>query len=429
MKQPVDPFPPLPGMPTDPPARDLSVGTLRRLVKVIQEISMARTVEAVAAIVGRGARELTGADGATFILREGERVYYADEDAIAPLWKGKRLPMAACISGWVIVHRQPIFIEDIYADTRVSVEAYRATFVQSLMMVPIRTAAPIGAIGLYWSRKYRATPEEGELLHYLADSASIAIENIGLYTELKQRTKDAEEEVRTKSKFVSNVSHELRTPMNAILGYAALLRDEIYGPISSEQIDPIEAILRNVRELLSLIESILDLSKIDADRLSVQATPINLTELLDEIIRAVQPFVEKKSLALRWQLETLPPILSDAGKIKQILNNLLSNAVKFTHAGEITIAARNLPERKGVAITIADTGIGIKAEDLPKIFDPFYQVQADSTRSLSGVGLGLSIVKELVTLLQGEIQVQSEIGQGSTFTLFLPYRSTSLKTD
>ncbi|MCG3117878.1 MAG: HAMP domain-containing histidine kinase [Candidatus Manganitrophus sp. SA1] len=424
MKQPIDPLP-LPDMHSDPPARDLNFNATRRLVRIIQDLSLARDLERVIAIVRRGARELTGADGATFILREGEVCYYVDEDAISPLWKGKRFLVSACISGWVMLNRQPAVIEDIYSDPRIPADTYRPTFVKSLAMVPIRREAPIGAVGIYWSRKYRSTAEEGELLQALADSTSIAMENIGLYTELRQRAKETEEAARVKSQFVSNVSHELRTPINSILGYAALLHDEIYGPISSEQINATEAILRNARELLSLIESILDLSRMDAGRLSVQAAPVNLSDLLDETIRSVKPFVEKKSVALRWQLDHLPMIRSDTGKTKQILTNLLSNAIKFTHTGEIAITAKNMPHRQGIKIAIADTGIGMRAEDLPRIFDPFYQLQVDSTRPLDGVGLGLAIVKELVSLLQGEISVESEVGKGSTFTLFLPYRLTT----
>jgi len=419
MKQPVDPFP-LPNMDSDPLARDRAA--TRKLIKMIQELSLARDLDTVTAIIRRGARELTGADGSAFILREGELCYYADEDAIAPLWKGQRFPMAGCISGWVMIHRQPIVIEDIYADSRISIDAYQRTFVKSLTMVPIRTASPIGAIGNYWSRRYRPAPEEVELLQALADSASIAIENIGLYSELKQCAKEAQEAARVKSQFVSNVSHELRTPINSILGYAALLRDEVYGPISSDQIYPTDAILRNARELLSLVESILDLSRMDAGRLTVQIDLINLSELLEETIRDAKPFVERKSLGLKWQSESFPLIWSDAGKIKQVLTNLLSNAIKFTHTGEISIHGRNMPERGGIEITISDTGIGMKAEDLPKIFDPFYQVQAGSAGQSGGVGLGLSIVKELVNILQGRIHVESQVGKGSTFTFFLPYR-------
>src|SRR5262245_7519347 len=145
------------------------------LVEVVQRLSLARDVATVQDIVRSAARRLTGADGATFVLLDGDRCYYADEDAIAPLWKGQRFPMSACISGWAMLHRQPAVIEDIYADDRIPHDAYRPTFVKSLVMVPIRTLDPIGAIGTYWATRHKPTAEEVGLLQALADSASIAM--------------------------------------------------------------------------------------------------------------------------------------------------------------------------------------------------------------------------------------------------------------
>ena len=127
------------------------------LVDVVQRLAMARDLPAIQAIVRTAARRLTGADGATFVLRDGERCHYADEDAIAPLWKGQRFPLSACISGWAMLNRQPAVIEDIYADDRIPHDAYRPTFVKSLAMVPIRTLDPVGAIGNYWAEKHRPT--------------------------------------------------------------------------------------------------------------------------------------------------------------------------------------------------------------------------------------------------------------------------------
>jgi GAF domain-containing protein len=134
---------------------------MERLVAVVQELSMARELPTVMAIVRRAARELTGADGATFVLREADHCYYADEDAIQPLWKGQRFPMAACVSGWVMLNRQAAVIEDIASDSRVPIDAYRQTFVRSLAMVPIRAAAPIGAIGNYWARQHLSLSRAG----------------------------------------------------------------------------------------------------------------------------------------------------------------------------------------------------------------------------------------------------------------------------
>lgn len=157
---------------------------LDHLVHVIQKLSMVRDMETLSALVRHAARELTGADGATFVLRDGDQCHYRDEDAIGPLWKGQRFPMSACVSGWVMQHREPVMIEDIYADPRVPQDAYRPTFVHSLVMVPIRTLDPIGAIGNYWAGRHRSTPEEVYLLRALADSTSVAMENVRMFEDL-----------------------------------------------------------------------------------------------------------------------------------------------------------------------------------------------------------------------------------------------------
>ena len=158
---------------------------LDHLVHVIQKLSMVRDMETLSALVRHAARELTGADGATFVLRDGDQCHYRDEDAIGPLWKGQRFPMSACVSGWVMQHREPVMIEDIYADPRIPHDAYRPTFVQSLVMVPIRTLDPIGAIGNYWASRHRSTPEEVYLLRALADSTSVAMENVRMFEDLR----------------------------------------------------------------------------------------------------------------------------------------------------------------------------------------------------------------------------------------------------
>src|ERR1051325_11027208 len=160
------------------------------LVTVLQELSLARDLDGIMTIVRRAARELTGADGATFVLREGDMCFYAEEDAISPLWKGQRFPMRTCVSGWVMMNREAAVIEDIYADPRVPVDAYRPTFVKSLAMVPIRTVSPIGAIGNYWASRHLATEQEVKALQALADSTSVAMENVQLYAGLEQRVHD-----------------------------------------------------------------------------------------------------------------------------------------------------------------------------------------------------------------------------------------------
>jgi len=163
---------------------------MERLLRAVQELSLARELTEVQRIVRSAARELTGCDGATFVLRDGDRCHYADEDAIEPLWKGSRFPMEMCISGWAMLNRQPAVIRDIYVDPRIPHAAYRPTFVKSLVMVPIRRMAPVGAIGNYWASERQPTEEEIGLLQALADSTSIAMENVQVYAELEQRVRE-----------------------------------------------------------------------------------------------------------------------------------------------------------------------------------------------------------------------------------------------
>lgn len=166
--------------------RSSSLSEAGALVGVIQRLSLSRSLPEIQAIVRTAARDLTGADGATFVLRERDRCFYADEDAISPLWKGQRFPMSQCISGWAMLNRQPAVIPDIYADDRIPHDAYRPTFVRSLAMVPIRQLDPLGAIGIYWAARHEPTAEEVDLIQALADSTAVAMQNVRFYEELEE---------------------------------------------------------------------------------------------------------------------------------------------------------------------------------------------------------------------------------------------------
>lgn len=289
---------------------------------------------------------------------------------------------------------------------------------------PLRRGAEVLGIIEFFSREIREP--DPDLLRLMASIGS----QIGQFIErkeaeeaLKRKTVEAEESNRLKSQFVSNISHELRTPINAIIGYSALLLDEAYGPVGPEQKEPLQGVVRNANDLLNLVNDVLDLARIESGKVSVHPEPLFLSAIVEEVIAGMKPFLDRKSLRLRLdRLDGLPEIASDRGKVKQIFTNLIANAIKFTSKGTITIRERNLPEKDGVEIAIEDTGIGIRAEELPKLFSAFHQVDADLTREYGGVGLGLRIVKDLVDLLKGEIRVESEYGKGSRFTVFLPYR-------
>jgi hypothetical protein len=184
------------------------------LVEVVQRLSLARDVPAIQDVVRRAARRLTGADGATFVLRDGDRCYYADEDAIAPLWKGQRFPMSACISGWAMLNRRAAVIPDIYADDRIPHDAYRPTFVKSLVMVPIRTLDPVGAIGNYWARPHNPTPEEVALLQALADTTAVAMENVRVLAELEDRVRARTAELEAANRQLAAANRDLLAAQN-----------------------------------------------------------------------------------------------------------------------------------------------------------------------------------------------------------------------
>jgi diguanylate cyclase (GGDEF)-like protein len=174
--------------------------SIEHLVEVVQRLSLAQDIGQIMAIVRTAARQLTGADGASFVLRDGDQCFYADEDAISPLWKGQRFPINICVSGWVMNHREPVAIPDIYQDSRVLTEAYRPTFVRSMAMVPIRTQNPVGAIGNYWASPYTPTPEQVRILQALADSTAVAMENVRVHQELEARVRQRTEELEAANK-------------------------------------------------------------------------------------------------------------------------------------------------------------------------------------------------------------------------------------
>jgi diguanylate cyclase (GGDEF)-like protein len=201
---------------------------MERLVKAVRDLSMARDMPSIQDIVRLAAREMTGADGATFVLRDGNMCHYVDEDAISPLWKGKRFPIEACISGWVMLNRQSAVIENIYDDARIPADAYRPTFVQSLVMVPIRTAVPVGAIGNYWARQHRPHDSHVALLETLANTTAIAIENVQAYLKLEERVRQRLSEIENANYKLDRLSlFDGLTGLYNRTGFAVLAEQEL----------------------------------------------------------------------------------------------------------------------------------------------------------------------------------------------------------
>jgi signal transduction histidine kinase len=221
------------------------------------------------------------------------------------------------------------------------------------------------------------------------------------------------------------MSHELRTPINALIGYTALMLDRIYGDISPKQEESLRRIQASAQHLLALINDILDLAKIEAGKMPLHLENVSLDEQISEIASQIEPLVRKKALEFHCSVPPETPVMhTDRTKVKQILLNLLSNAVKFTHRGGVRVDV--VPQGATVRIDVSDTGIGIRPEDLEAIWEDFRQLDQSRTREYGGTGLGLSITRRLVERLGGTIDLKSEFGSGSTFSVVLPVQSSPL---
>lgn len=390
---------------------------LEKLVGVIQDLSLARDLESIVDIVRRAARQLTGADGATFVLRDGERCYYVDEDAIAPLWKGKRFPLESCISGWAMIHCESVVIEDIYLDPRIPHDAYRATFVKSLAMVPIRKVAPIGSIGNYWKDVRNVTPQEIRLLELLANATSVAFENAKLFTSLQRQ-------IKLRDEFISMASHELKTPMTPLLIQNYLLERKVTGnssldsdQLKKEVVRHVDASTKQITEVVSLVDNMLDASRLRLGRFSYDFK--DDVSLVDAVVSVVDQFRASTKVSITIDIDPSIKGFWDRGRIEQIFRNLVSNAIRYGDSKPIEIYAKLLGDR--VLISVKDYGIGIARADQERIFERFER--AASSRSYGGMGLGLYIVRELVRAHGGSISISSEPGSGSLFEVNLPIRS------
>jgi len=244
--------------------------------------------------------------------------------------------------------------------------------------------------------------------------------NIGTVIVFRDFTREAEVE-KLKSTFVAIVSHELRTPLNAILGYAEMFKEAVYGPMNDKQVNMAERIMKNTQRLLGLINDLLDQAQMEAGKLTIHIAPLRPADLLDTLHGLMDKTASDKRLRLTSEIDDdLPEILNgDTSRLQQILVNLVNNSIKFTDQGEVRVRLQRTADAKW-GIEVEDTGQGIPEADLPYIFDTFRQVEGATTRVHGGFGLGLSIVKQLVNLMSGDVKVQSEINTGTKFTITLP---------
>jgi signal transduction histidine kinase len=262
--------------------------------------------------------------------------------------------------------------------------------------------------------------EEIELLSTVAGQAAGAIQNSQLYEQTRDQAVELERANRIKNEFLNVVSHELRTPVNVIMGYTTMVKDRMMGELNLEQEGALGKVAVCAKDLLAMINDILQVATIEGRGLSVLRTKFNLSALVD-VLRATCEIPPAKEVALHWDYPSkLPAVNTDNEKLTQILQNLINNAIKFTEKGRITVSVRPLREEEGVEFIVQDSGIGISDGILPTVFEKFHQADSSTTRNHNGVGLGLYITKKLTELLGGSITVQSELGKGSAFTVRLP---------
>ena len=395
-------------------------GVETTLLTAVSDLSSAHDLPSVTAIVRVAARALTRADGVTFVLKEQDHCFYADEDAVSPLWKGRRFPLQTCISGWVMRHRTPVAIRDIYQDDRIPHDAYRPTFVKSLLMVPVRADDPVAAIGAYWGDEHEATGAEQATLEALARAASLALVNVRLWSDLtsalerEQQARLEAERARTvaetanqlKDQFLSTVSHELRTPLNVMQGWLWQLDRGVPAPDRYKV--AISSLQRNTALQSRLIEDLLDVSRAVSGRLTLDLQTVDLSWAVRGAVANLESEAAKKELELTCDIEApLPLVRADAERVGQIARHLLSNAIKFTPSGgRINVSLASSPA--AVVLTVRDTGVGIPSDFLPFVFEQFRQADARRTRRFGGLGIGLTIVHELVALHGGAVSASSD---------------------
>jgi signal transduction histidine kinase len=414
-----------------------SVGELKALGEVGQAVSSTLDLQTVlSAIVGH-AVQLSGTSGGViyefdeaaqeFHLRasfrmEGEIVQALQ---VTPVRPGQGA------TGQMATVRAPVQVPDIleereYTGTRVRPMLARLGY-RSVLAVPLlREERIMGALTVWRKEAGSFSTEVVNLLQTFATQSALAIQNARLFREIEDKSRQIEAANRHKSEFLANMSHELRTPLNAIIGFSEVLGERLFGELNEKQAEYTDDILTSGRHLLSLINEILDLSKVEAGRMELELAAFDLPLAIDNARTFVRERATKHGITLDVTVDDrLGDFVGDERKIKQILLNLLSNAVKFTpEGGRIEMKARQADS--SVEISVSDTGIGIATEDQPKIFEEFRQVGADYAHKSEGTGLGLTLAKKFVELHGGRIWVESEVGKGSAFTFSLPIAPSSL---
>ena len=380
--------------------------------------------------VAENAARVCGADDAIIFFVENEILRHAAKYGAILTTRGRgggdTMPIdRGSVPGRAVVERQTVHMEDLpaatdefpLAKTRGVVSGVRTSLATPLL----REGVPIGVILIRRTVVQPFSESQITLLKTFADQAVIAIENVRLFQEIQEKNEQLETASRYKSQFLANMSHELRTPLNGILGLTEMILDKIYGEVPEKIRSALEDVQASGRHLLGLINDVLDLSKIEAGRVTLSLQEYSMREVAQAVYTAMQPLAAAKNLALRV---TTPPNLpagkGDQRRIAQVLLNLVGNAIKFTESGDVRVEMGN--SDGSFLVSVSDNGPGIALAHQDRIFEEFQQVDGSSSRAKGGTGLGLAIAKRIVEMHGGRIWVESKVGAGSTFTFTLPAR-------
>jgi signal transduction histidine kinase len=436
-------------------AADRRTRELERLHRLASTLLAGEAVQALLDAVAHAAADLLEAEGGSVLLVAEEGRFLRVASSTGPLATntGRLLPMDASAGGWVVTHGEPLLATDVRHDPRFHRFGDQPADVHTMAIAPLRSAGiAIGAVTVYNRRDGGAfTDHDLQLLETLGDHVVVGLDRATALDALRENERalaaknlELERATRLKSEFLANMSHELRTPLNAIIGFSDLLLSEQLGGLAEMQRDFLESVLRNGRHLLGLINSVLDLSKIEAGKMTLELATTDVRAAIDGAVADTTSLrrARRQEAVVRIEDGALV-VLADAVRVRQVLFNLLSNASKFTpEEGEIALTAirtraplpvpadgdtpgaatgrARLTPRDAVWIAVTDTGIGIKAEDMAKLFQEFSQVESAANRREQGTGLGLALCKSFVEMHGGTIGAESISGKGSTFWFILP---------
>ena len=402
--------------------------------------------------VAQAAAELLDAEGGAIMLMVEEGRFVRVVAGSGPLLAavGALVPVDRSLVGHVIINDEAVLVDDMESDARNHPHEQLTGRLRSAAMVPMRSAGlVVGAVCAYNRKDGRPfTDHDRQLLQTLGDQVVLGLDRTSSLEELRRnermlaaKNKELQRVTQLKSEFLANMSHELRTPLNAVIGFSDLLLTEGLGPLETQQREFLEAILRNGQHLLGLINSVLDLSKIEAGRMALSLTPCDVREAITGAVTDTTSLraAKRQQCIVDVGESSSLDVVADATRIRQVLFNLLSNASKFTgDEGRITVSAvrtiapmptgsvllggdpSRLATRDVVWVSVSDSGIGIKPDDVARLFQEFSQVDSSSSRAAQGTGLGLALSKRFVEMHGGQIGVESIYGKGSTFWFILP---------